>query len=205
MLYIFPIVEGHGDERALPVLIRHLLGTKFGFYQCEVLHPYRLPKGKMKQADEWAGVIGLACERLKERTTDQEDAALILVVCDADDDCPVDLKNLVDGFVDIHDVNISFEFVAPQPEYETWLLASAASFVGHPDCIDNAPHIPDLLGIRNAKGYFEQYILKPGRFYSETVDQAKFSSLINFGLSPESNCRSLRRFIDIFQRIVNPQ
>lgn len=68
MILVYPIVEGHGDERALPVLIRRLLENKFSFYEVTVFHPYRLPKGKMKHAQEWPGIVSLACERPDGRT-----------------------------------------------------------------------------------------------------------------------------------------
>lgn len=56
--------------------------------------------------------------------------------------------------------------------------------------------------IRDAKGYFESHILKPDRYYSETIDQAKFSSLIDFSLNPEESSRSLKRLLDVFERVI---
>ncbi|GES45086.1 hypothetical protein RsS62_43380 [Rhizobium dioscoreae] len=131
-----------------------------------------------------------------------EDLLLVLATCDADNDCPVELKQAIDDFSAIRDERIRFEFVAPQPEYETWFLAAATSFAGHKDCVDVIQPIQNLDAIIDAKGYFERHILKENRYYSETVDQAKFSSIIDLTNNPEANCRSLRRFIDVFSRII---
>ncbi len=202
MIIIYPIVEGHGDERAMPILIRRLLSERFGFYEVKVLHPYRLPKGKMLHADQWPAVVSLACERLNDARENEDDVVLILVVCDADDDCPVELKNTMEDHVAAVISDTNFEVVVPQPEYESWFLAAANSFVGHSDCRENVAAVTDILRIRDAKGYFERNILKEGRFYSETVDQPKFSALLNFNGMPEAESRSLRRLIDVFSRLL---
>ncbi|MBB4504592.1 DUF4276 family protein [Rhizobium leguminosarum] len=202
MLYVFPIVEGQGDERAIPVLIRNLLNNRFEHYEVEVLHPYRMPKGKMKQASEWPPVSTLVFNRLSERVVAPADKGLVLVMCDSDDDCPVELKATIQQNVAVSPDKIELHFVAPLREYETWLLSAVQSFAGHQDCVDPIPNVGDLDQIRDAKGYFERHILKPKRFYSETVDQAKFSSILDFSIFPEDNCRSLKRFVDIFARIL---
>lgn len=202
MLYVFPIVEGQGDERAIPVLIRNLLNNRFEHYEFEVLHPYRMPKGKMKQPSEWPPVSTLVFNRLKERMSAPTDKGLVLVMCDADDDCPVELKATIQQNVVVPADKIELHFVAPSREYETWFLSAVQCFTGHQDCVDPIPDVNNLNQIRDAKGYFEQHILKPNRFYSETVDQAKFSAIIDFAAIPENNCRSLKRFVDIFARIL---
>lgn len=203
MLYIFPIVEGQGDERATPVLIRNLFHNRFHYFEIEVLHPYRLPKGKMKIANEWPPVLSLAVERLNDRASAAGDKALLLVMCDADDDCPVELKSTIEEYLVGGAGNITVEFVAPSPEYETWFLSAAQSYINHADCVDEILVIPNFNEIRGAKEYFERNILRPNRYYSETVDQAKFSSILDFSTLPERNCRSLRRFIDIFARLID--
>ncbi|MFT4162934.1 DUF4276 family protein [Shinella sp.] len=200
MIIVYPIVEGHGDERAIPVLIRRLLAQRFSFYEVNVLHPYRLPKGKMLQADQWPGVINLACERLKDTRQTDSDTTLILVVCDADDDCPVELKAQMDAHAAAANCDAIFEVVVAQREYESWFLAAATSFVGHADCREDIAAVNDILSIRDAKGYFERNILRDGKYYSETVDQPKFSAVIGFDNTPEKDNRSLRRLIDVFSK-----
>jgi hypothetical protein len=200
MILVYPIVEGHGEERALPELIRNFLHNKYEYYEFEILHPYRLPRDKMKKSD-LLPVIELGTQRLKDRVS-PGDVGLVLCVCDADDDCPVTLKNQIDRNVDTGNEQIHFAFVAADREYETWFLAAVNSFSNHQDCVNNLPAIDNLLNIRDAKGYFERHVLKDGRYYSETVDQAKFSSLIDFSLAPENNSRSLRRLLRIFERII---
>ncbi|TCM58801.1 uncharacterized protein DUF4276 [Rhizobium sp. PP-F2F-G48] len=203
MNLIYPIVEGHGEERAAPALIRRALSQKMDVYDVHVFSPYRLPRGKMLQGYEWIGPVMLAQERLKAASTDSNDTLLILAMCDADDDCPVILKQKIDSFIEPLNLDVQFEFVAPDKEYEAWFLAAAPSFAGHPDCREELPNMPLLETIRGAKGYFEKHILRDGRYYSETVDQAKFSSLIDYSLNPEMNCRSLQRFLSVLSRLKN--
>ncbi|MFZ2099882.1 MAG: hypothetical protein WAU86_04895, partial [Oricola sp.] len=93
------------------------------------------------------------------------------------------------------------EPIIADKEYESWFLAGAPSFAAHTDCIDH-PVIPENSEqIRDAKGFFEREILKPGRFYSETVDQAKFTGSLNLALQPELNSRSFHHLITTVGRI----
>jgi hypothetical protein len=201
MLHIFPVVEGHGEEVAVPVLLRNFFGSRHAIYDVNIYRPYRLPRGKMTKADQWDGILTLAIRRIEDGMS-EGDRGLVLVLCDSDDDCPISVRESIESQIRITSSRVDFQVVVAQKEFEAWFLTCRASFEGHHECVQPIPQIDDIPLIRDAKGYFERSILKPGRYYSEVVDQPKFSALINFKVDSENNDRSLRRFTEVLSRAV---
>lgn len=201
--HIFCIVEGHGEERAIPNIIRRYLNY-IGVFDISIFRPYRMGKGKFTKTAEILEVIHLGCSRI--RADFQEgDSALVLIICDSDGDCPVDLRRKIEeSLIDKKFIIEEIHVVICHCEFETWFLAGSQSFSGNIDCKSEIPHFDNPEKIRDAKGIFEKEILKEGRYYSETVDQQKFASLLDFSLHPENESRSLRRFIDVIDRLRKP-
>src|ERR1700674_1723885 len=95
------VVEGRGETEAAPTLIRHI-AREFSFHasiKCEVR---RIPKSQLVQPEE--------LERAEEALTRQIGRNKpILVLLDADDDCPKDLASSLKARCDAAhaDVNVS--------------------------------------------------------------------------------------------------
>lgn len=74
---IQPIVEGHGEVAAVPILLRRLALELTGA-AVDVAPPIRVPRTQLLRADALVRYVGLARRR----------ADSILILIDADDDCP---------------------------------------------------------------------------------------------------------------------
>lgn len=170
---LVPIVEGHGDVDALPLLIRGY------FPSLKVLRPLRVSRNRfINSEDEQRRYLELARKSLG-------DSGTILVLLDADSDCPALLaakltKSLTPtpGF--------DCRVVLAKCEFETWFLAGA-------DCLGLGEPPRDLEEIRGAK---EEVKRRLGR-YSETVDQAKLTSQLTKDCDP----RTLRKRSASFDKL----
>ena len=99
---LIAIVEGYGEVAAVPVLLRRVLHEKLQRYDVGIEPPIRVPKNKLLKPDELERTVNLAARR-----TSATDGIIVLV--DADDDCPAELapamatraaeilSNVVDG------------------------------------------------------------------------------------------------------------
>jgi hypothetical protein len=180
---IAPIVEGKGEEDALPILIRKIAQER-GVYP-RIAKPFRLDAGKMMKPDELARAISFQSTRVGP-------VGGVLVLRDGDD------KNMT--CVDIADrlraasstgVNARVEVVVAIQEYESWFLASMDSLRSHSSVRDDAEYLGDPESPRDAKGRLRDMMTES---YRETLHQARFSSLIDLQQAgPRS--RSLRRLI----------
>ena len=82
MRLIVPIVEGPGDEVAAPVLLRRILHERIGRYDLDVLKPLTA-KGRGALIKRLEDLLGLAAAT--------DGCSGILVLLDADRDCPTEL------------------------------------------------------------------------------------------------------------------
>ena len=83
---IYPIVEGHGEVRAVPILLRRL-AQKYGAYTTQIFRPYRVPRGRMFAGSHLENAVELACRKLEQVTG----IGAVLVLLDADSDCPAEI------------------------------------------------------------------------------------------------------------------
>ena len=119
---------------------------------------------------------------------------LILLLLDADTDCPKDLVPELVTLAQEAAGSSDTTVVLAKVEYETWFVAAAESltdFLQLPD--DGPPTDPETQGC--GKGWIEERFLKPK--YSETIDQVKLTASMDLqvcrGRSPSFDklCREL--------------
>ena len=122
MTTVVPIVEGHGDAAAVPVLLRRLVGAAMAWEEIHIDQPIRCSRGKLVKEVELRKRVRLA--RLR------KDCGAVLVVFDSDDDCPVELAAQVREWA-VAAVGPACEVVLAQREYEAWFLATAESLRTH--------------------------------------------------------------------------
>jgi hypothetical protein len=186
---IFPIVEGHGEQEAIPVLLRRM-AEYCGKFNVTVLPPYRLSKNTIiHRPERFDAVLRLAEGRLRETGS----GAGLVICLDSDGDDPVKLRNTIQTRLEDIDNEIKTCPIIPVREYEAWFLAAAAGFREHPRCRADAAYDGDPEAVNGAKQRFEAVVLRDGEVYSETVDQAKFTALMNFELA--RRCHSFERFM----------
>ena len=187
---IQPIVEGHGEIDALPVLLRRLRDEARA-YTLDFAKPFRQKRGRLVKCDHLQTAVNLA------RKT--ADCVGVLIVFDADNDCPKDIHALIEGARAISSP-VPYRVVLPKYEYEAWFLASIDSLRGKlrisPDAV--APDDPESIG--DAKGALEAQ-MSTGETYLQTVDQAKFSAAFDMPLAYRRS-RSFRRLVKAFGELV---
>lgn len=198
MKNIFLIVEGHGEVRALPVLIRRILYEYIERYEWNVMLPYRISRSRIVKFDE--DLYSAVCLGVQKIGADPPGAILILI--DADSDCPVTLSKQFQKFIVERAVDGPVAFVVANREYESWFLASADTMQHHGAIQDNASRPDNSEEIRDAKGYFSRQIMKPGTTYAETIEQEKFSALIDIA-TVQRRSRSFQKLIKELDRVTS--
>lgn len=187
---IVSIVEGHGEVRAVPELIRRLAHGQ-GRYDLHVPPPVRCPRSKIIRSstsvDEHE--LGRAIELAAMKIPSREDGA-ILVLLDADASCPRSVGENIQLLARRVRGDVRCGVVLAKWEYEAWLIAAIESLRGKHGILPDAaqPNCPEE--IQDAKGYLTDRMI-PGMKYSETVDQVALTAI--FDLVQAETCRSFRK------------
>jgi len=101
----------------------------------------------------------------------------ILVLLDADDDCPAELGPDILARARAVLPHCHLSVVLANREYEAWLLAAAESLHGRRGFVCPEPPTFDPDRRRNAKGWLGAR--KPGGKYRETSDQPAFAAIVD--------------------------
>jgi len=188
---IQPIVEGHGEVKAVPVLLRRLL-AEAQVYDFQVGNPIRRKRSQFVQEEPLRQSVRIA--RL------QKDCRAILILFDSDDDCPKELASQIEEWATEEAGEIPCCVVMAHREYEAWFLASIASLRGERGIRRDAESHPEPERPRNAKHQLESR-MHSGLSYSETADQAAFTARLDFAVA-YSRCRSFRKMATAFGRLL---
>lgn len=168
MTVIASIVEGDGEVAALPILLRRVGEWQSPDKSFNVLPPIRVRRDRfLNREDEFRRMLLLAAAKCGE-------SGWILVLLDADDDCPAELGAQIlaraRGIVPHRSVSV----VLANREYEAWFLASAESLHGCRGFVFDFPRNFDAERPRNAKGWIGERMAFGT--YRETTDQPAFSA-----------------------------
>ncbi|MBW8878244.1 MAG: hypothetical protein JF614_25050, partial [Acidobacteria bacterium] len=87
-LRVAPIVEGHGEDNAIRILLQRVWMELLGGEYIDVLKPLRVSKLKLVQPRELVRSVELAVRNLRLRTPVSGDPAMVLILLDADQDAP---------------------------------------------------------------------------------------------------------------------
>lgn len=155
-----PIVEGHGEVEALPTLIRGL------FPSLQVLRPLRVQRNRfLNNLEERRRFLTLAQNNLGQQ-------GAILVLLDADEDCPAELAPRLMSQLG-QDARLNCHLVLAKCEFEAWFLAGA-------DALGLGQVPKDVEAIQGAK----EEIRRRMGYYSETVDQPKLAARMAAACDP---------------------
>ncbi len=184
MTAVASIVEGDGEVAALPVLLRRLSQWRGPAGYVDVLPPIRVYKDRfLNRPEEFSRHLQLAAGKCG-------DTGWVLILFDADDDCPAkkgaDVLALAQAVIPHRRVAV----VLANREYEAWFIAAAESLNGcrgfqsrEKDALAD-PEIP-----RNAKGWVRD---RMPAGYGEVTDQPAFSARLDLALAYERS-RSFRK------------
>jgi len=185
MKTIISIVEGDGEVAALPVLLRRIGEWKLPGEYINVPRPIRVRRDQFLNREEIFSkqlqLAGLKCNEAGE--------AWILILLDADDDCPVslaeDILRRAAGILPEHKISV----VLANREYEAWFLAAGQSLNGVRGLtITELVAEPDT--IRGAKEWLK--LRHSEKRYGEITDQPALSAAMDLS-SAFARSRSFRK------------
>ncbi|MFA7240008.1 MAG: DUF4276 family protein [Sulfuricellaceae bacterium] len=168
MTAVAAIVEGDGEVPALPILLRRINEWCTPDIHVQVLHPIRVHRDRFLNRDEeFRRHLLLAAAKCGED-------GWILILLDADDDCPAELGTQIKKKAAECVPHRRVSVVLANREYEAWFIAAAESLDGNRGFSFNPQDIADAERPRNAKGWIEARMT--GGAYRETTDQPAFSA-----------------------------
>lgn len=162
---IAPIVEGHGDVEAIPLLIRRMCPA------LTVKRPARFPRNRLIAQEHLERAAHIAASNITNR-------GAVLLVMDADEDCAAQLGPELERRLEKILPDCLCRVVLVVREFEAWIVGGLPQFG-----VTNPDQAGDLKGrICNQFGV-----------YKETVDQPRLIATANLDLLLERS-RSFRRF-----------
>ena len=135
-----------------------------------VPRPIRVKRQRVVKEGELEKAVELAASRAGAGGT-------ILILLDADEDCPKDLAPRLLARVSTR-ADRPVRLVLAKQEYEAWLVAAATSIAGHRGLADNLVPPADPEGIGSPKAWLRRN-RAGGYKYRETVDQAALTRIFD--------------------------
>lgn len=189
---IQPIVEGYGEVKALPILLRRLV-EEAEVWMVGIGRPIRRPRNQLVRESELKKAVRLALL--------QSECSGVLVLFDGDSDCPAELGPAVQEWAAAEAGDVPCEVVIAHREYEAWFLASIESIRGHRRIRADAQSHPVPEQPRGAKEQLEAR-MEVGATYLETTDQPALSASFSL-MSAHRRSRSFRKLAGSFGRLVS--
>jgi hypothetical protein len=175
-LKVWPIVEGHGEVQAFPVLLRRLRDQAEAF-DVDIAKPIRRKRSELVQEEPLRNSVRLAMLNA--------DCHAVLVPFHGDDDCPAQLGPKVLAWARQEAGGTPCAVVIAHREYEAWFLAGFEPEFDGPERVSDAKGAVDAL----VGGYLP------------TVDQASRSAGLNLP-SAYRRSRSFRHLVSAFDELV---
>lgn len=191
--FIAPIVEGHGEIQAVPILLRRIASDSVPAAQLNLNPPIRVKVGSFLNDDEY-------CRRhieLAARKAKPWPKSCVLILLDCEDTCPAELGPKILIRTQNFRSDVPVMVVLACREYETWFLAAARSLrgvCGLPIDLE-PPDNPEA--IRDAKGWLSA---KMNLSYNETDHQPRLTNAFAFNEAAtvdsfERGFQKLRKFL----------
>jgi hypothetical protein len=192
VIAVASIVEGDGEVTALPILLRRMNDWKSPAARVEPLKPIRVRRDRfLNKDDEFRKQLLLAAAKCG-------DGGWILIVLDADDDCPAersaDVQRRARSIVPHRRVSV----VMANREFEAWFIAASPSLSGFRGFTLLNEAQTDAETHRDAKGWLERQM---SGSYSVMRDQPAFAA--RFDLDQAfAGSRSFRKLCTEWQKHV---
>ena len=193
---IVPIVEGQGDVKAAPALIRRVLHEDLGEYQFQVAPAKRLKRTRIRSD----------LSKVLEYAAKESEAGAIIVIVDADNDCAQELARKMSRISVQRNIGLPVGIVCPKTEYESWFIASIddikAQAVGQRGfVIDSAAHCPNNVeAISDPKKWLSDR-MRTNMAYKPTQDQTPLTHKMNLQ-RVKARSRSFRRLCHAVEEVV---
>ncbi len=165
------IVEGDGEVKAVPVLIRRIAWDLYPEITIIVETPIRAPRYQVVKDGELESRIELAAQKIGGQ-------GAIFIILDSEGDCPAHLgPELLQRASQIRS-DIPIAVVIAKNEFEAWFLATAESLRGQRGLKEDIDSPEDPETIRDAKGWLSKR-MEDSRTYHETRDQPALTALFD--------------------------
>jgi hypothetical protein len=189
---IVPIVEGHGEVEAVPILLRRLLQA---FGRDDLLNEIHHPQRKKRYLIVKNGQL----EKEIHRASLLPGCKAIIVLLDCDEDCAAELGPSLSLRARQARSDLHIEVVIAVREYESWLIGGASSLAGKGGLpADLQPH-GDPESVTNPKAWLDSQMGQ--RAYLETDDQPALTSEFNICAAYRRSA-SFRHFCKAVKRIA---
>lgn len=185
---IIAIVEGDGEVKAVPVLLRRYVDL-LGWSGRLNVSAIRQPASKLLRVGELERVLELVARKLGGRGG-------ILVLLDCDEGCPAELAPPLLQRMRRARPDIPSSLVLARREFEAWFLASAESLAGRRGLSPSLRAPPDPESIRGCKEWLSDRMMH-GATYNAVTDQPALASVFDLEAS-----RSASPSFDKFHREV---
>lgn len=185
------IVEGQGDERAAPIVLRRIIGHFAPTRVVGAIEPLRVSRGKLVKEPELKRAVELVSRRVGP-------AGPLIILFDADDDCPATLAPKLLSWACEARADRPIAVILAMREFEAWFLGAAASLRdvrGLP--ADLAPP-PNPEGIRGAKQWLGRQ-MPDG--YSETLEQVELARKFDLDVA-RAACPSFDKLVRDVLRLL---
>ena len=190
--FIAPIVEGHGEVQALPILLRRL-----AFDLAPEIDLHLNPALRVKVSSflaENGGYFEKYIE-LAARKARAWPRSCVLILLDCEDYCPSELgPRILERAINCRS-DVAYLVILAHREYETWFLAAAESLRGICGLPNDlcSPQSPE--SIRDAKGWLSRQMPTS---YNEPEHQPRMTSAFDF-----EQARQTHSFDRAFEKLVN--
>lgn len=183
------IVEGDGEVRALPILLRRLAAWRTPEQFPDVLPPIRVRRDRfIHRDDEFQKYMQLAATKCG-------DGGCVLLLLDADDDCPAETAPALLTKARATVPHRRIAVVLANREYEAWFIAAAPSLHGHRGFALESSDAVDAEAPRDAKGWMAARMASGS--YGPTTDQPAFTAVMDLNQAFQRS-RSFRKLCSVW-------
>ncbi|WP_295391624.1 DUF4276 family protein [uncultured Thiodictyon sp.] len=195
MQTVASIVEGDGEVRALPELLRRLGPWLTPDFYTEIATPIRVRRDQfLNKAPEFSRHLKLAAAKCGE-------AGWVLILLDADDDCPATRGPEILARARQVLPHRSVSVVLANREYEAWFRAAAQSLHGQRGFRFDPADVVDPDANRGAKEWMGTRMTS--ETYRPVTHQPAFSAMMSLEQARERS-RSFRKLCSEWSRQVGP-
>lgn len=190
-LSIATIVEGQSEVESIPILLRKILKRR-NKYEIQVCRPFRVKRNRVVLEGEIEKAIRTVSIK-------REQVGAILVLLDADTDCPGELgPKLLKRCKVVTQLPVAV--VLANKEYECWLLGAKVSLRGKRGIIRTAQPPLEPEAIRGAKARLSRNM--DGQSYLEIDDQPALTDAMDIDAA-QSSCPSFDKMLREVDKLVD--
>ena len=169
------IVEGHGEEEAVPMLLRRIQRDVCSTLDLTIQPLMRISRCKLVRPRELERAVDFLARRIRPPRA-------ILILMDADDSLPCELAPQLLSRARATRPDVPIGVVLAQREFEAWFLAAIESLRGKRGLAADLQPVDHVESIRDAKGALTARMAGPHP-YSPVPDQPALTAQFDMELA----------------------